>query len=86
MIKVPVTIGFDNERIIGELSVDESKLPDNGRYCFALGISVDDQAAVPGEPTSKYSFNEPVKLITISAVTDENYFAFLAERKAAGVL
>jgi hypothetical protein len=34
---IPVTIGFDRTQVIGELTIDETKLPPGIGYHFALG-------------------------------------------------
>ncbi len=42
MIKVPVTIGFDSTKIIGEMLINEKELPFSNEFCFALGVRVKD--------------------------------------------
>jgi hypothetical protein len=52
MKTVPVTIGFDRTQVIGEMTIDETKLPPGAGYRFALGYRVlafDEPALVATE-------------------------------------
>ena len=37
MKTIPVTVGFDRTQVIGEMTIDETKLPAGIGYHFALG-------------------------------------------------
>ncbi len=41
MKTVPITIGFDNTRIIGFAEIDLAKLPKDFDYCFSIGVMLD---------------------------------------------
>jgi hypothetical protein len=60
-----VTIDFDQNRTIGTLDIDETKLPKGDTYCFAIGGRKHDP---------QYGDFE---LMEISLVTDENYLKYL---------
>lgn len=77
MKNIPVTVGFDNKRIIGFMDVDESQLPPDAQFVFALGVTAQLKGAVgeiPREPLSG-----PYTLHEVSVVSDEKYAAYLAQ-------
>ena len=68
MKNVPVLLGFDQRRIIGHLSIDETQLPDKPNYHFGLGYQ-----ALALEMDS----NEVIShdLVCVSVILDKNFSA-----------
>ena len=43
--QIPITINFDNERIIGFADIDLSKIPKQPNYVFSIAVMVKDALA-----------------------------------------
>ena len=49
--KIPITVGFDQEKIIGYAEIDIESLPDNPNYVLSLGYTIEEGSNTP--PTIK---------------------------------
>lgn len=67
MINVPVVVNFDHEKIIGIMSIDETKLPSTPEYVFSIGY--------------RYSSNTEHHLMCISLMWDKEYQKYLELRR-----
>lgn len=63
MITIPILLNFDNDKVIGSLTVDETQLPTIPNYTFAIGY--------------RYITEDSHELICTSVVLDKNYQAYL---------
>jgi hypothetical protein len=79
MVTVPILIGFDANKQVGELRIAKSALPPSPNFCFNLGIQVlDVEHVVPGEVATKQYFGR-YKLCAVSIATDIQYAQYLAQ-------
>lgn len=76
MIKVPVFDSFNNNRVIGELSIDETQLPATPEFVFTLGYQCeskqDTAGSVPTEP-----HKGPYRLVAVAITRDADYAGYL---------
>lgn len=70
MKEIPVTIGFDNTRIIGMMTIDENQLPKGYDYVFSLGVRLLDE--------------QHCELMQVGLIDNSNYLEYLqgANRKS----
>lgn len=68
MIRVPVILDFDYEKVIGFMEVDESQLPKSPDFVFSFGYHLKDIN----------SFEYSLKCI--SPIPDNKYVSFLEQR------
>lgn len=72
MIRVPVLLNFDYDKVIGIMELDETQLPKNPNWVFSLGYLATD-AEVIGEKVNVTAY----KLFTVSLQSDESYMEYL---------
>lgn len=76
MITVPVFDSFSNNTQIGTLTIDETRLPADPDYCFALGFNAELGNLKPGQiPTTKPT--GPYTLGAVAIASDEAYSKYL---------
>ena len=74
MKTIPVVVGFNTDKQIGYLTIDETKLPAGPNYVFALGYKINtvDYDA----KNDKFRVLE-CELIQVSLQTDSQYLEYL---------
>lgn len=77
MISVPVTIGFDNAKVIGYCCLDSTKLPATSQFVLSLAIKVVGEYT-PGEIPNKPYYGE-YELLQLGVVKDDDYIAYLKQ-------
>lgn len=84
-VMVPVLVGFDHSKVVGELRVLRDALPATPNYCFAIGYRV-DACTVSKTPGARIEVTQH-ELMEVSIQSDEAYAKFLVqehERKKHG--
>ncbi len=79
LVTVPVIVGFDHSKVIGELRVRRDALPAAPDYCFAIAYSCEAVGAAkePGGPVEVTRH----ELKAVSIQSDESYSMFLAKNR-----
>lgn len=75
-IKIPVTIGFDHQRVIGEMRVDAARLPAEPNFHFALGYKA---TATDDERVTSY------ELVEVGLTADDKFSGSFADAQLAAV-
>jgi hypothetical protein len=76
MITIPVLLNFDDDKPIGWMTLDETKLPEkNTNYVFALGY-----LAETNEKFTPIEFFGDYKLIGVALQTDAQYLRYLTQK------
>jgi hypothetical protein len=78
MVIVPVTVGFDHSKVIGELRIRKDALPPTPGFVFNIAYSAHDFAGTPGT-VPRASYAGPYTLQAVSVATDEQYAAYLRQ-------
>jgi hypothetical protein len=76
MIEIPVTMGFDSDKVIGKLMVDETMLPAEPDFVFSLAVT---SAMSFGLDDKGVKTNGPFKLVEVSLISDDNYIGYLRQ-------
>jgi len=74
MLTVPVLLGYDQEKQIGELTIDDDKIPAGANWVLALGYRVLEAERRPG--TNGINVID-AEVVNVSLVSDEAYHAYL---------
>lgn len=76
MIKVPVTIGFDQSQTIGLMEIDETKLPKDPNFVFAIGYRITHLEDID---VDALVYNGRYDLKVLSLTSDSAYAAYLKQ-------
>jgi len=76
--RVPILIGFDQNKPVGWLEIRTSALPPTPDFVFSLGFQALGYAGEPGSVPSKRYFGD-YQLQAISITSDEGYIGYLRQ-------
>lgn len=76
---VPIIVGFNHNKPIGDLRILTSMLPSSPNFVFSLGVRcLEDRGFKPGEIPSK-QYEGRYELMCVSPITDDGYIAYLQQ-------
>lgn len=78
-ISVPVCLGFDSTKPIGELRILKSALPPTPDFVFSLGYSVLETNALPKEELDLEAYVKRYELGQVALLSDANYIGYLRQ-------
>jgi len=80
MITVPVVLDWDSTKPIGQLTIDETRIPSTPDWVLSLGYMAKDFTLDNGELTVN-----TYDLVQVSLLHDEAYMAYLDKQKGSRV-
>ena len=76
---VPIVLGFDHGKVVGELRIKTESLPPTPEFVFSIGYKIKDMTS-PAEvlvPTIPYKGK--YRLVSVSPVDDDGYIEYLRQ-------
>lgn len=74
MMRIPVTLDFDQTKIVVFMEIDESKLPNTPNYCFSIGYSIPSEAIIDKDTPMEH------RLCEVSVIYELKYYEYLKSK------
>lgn len=78
-VTVPVVLGFDRSKVVGELRILESALPPTPDFVFSIGYKATEKCDTPPRDIPKTQHLGSYSLGAVSIVSDSDYAGYLSQ-------